>query len=67
MPAEEYGQLMTQIEEAALHRENLLASLAARFDQELAKLQAPDADQRINALFDKKGRTEKPAVAGQTF
>ena len=67
MSAEEYGRLMTQIEEAGAHREKVLASLAARFDEDLAKLQAPEAHKRIDALFDAKGRTETPVIAGQTF
>jgi prevent-host-death family protein len=67
MSAEDYGRLMTQLEEAAVHRDKVLASLAARFDEDLARLQAPDAGKRVDALFGAKGRTEAPVVAGRTF
>jgi len=67
LSAEEYGRLMAQIDEAAAYREKVLASLTARFDESLAKLQAPDARERIEALFAAKGRTETPVIAGETF
>lgn len=67
MSAEEYGRLMAQVEEAATHREKVLASLAARFDESLAKLQEPGTRERIDALFDAKGRTKVPVIAGETF
>lgn len=67
MSAEEYGRLMASLAEAAVHRERILASLAARFDESLAKLQAPDAHERIDRFFAMSSEVETGVIAGETF
>jgi prevent-host-death family protein len=67
MSAEEYGRLMTRLEEAMAYRERALQSLSARFDESLAQLQDPDAHKRLDTLFETPSDAETGVIAGKSF
>ena len=67
MSADAYRQLMAKIGETDMRQQKTLAQLAARFDENLAKLQTPDASKRLDSFFDPDGHAATTPIVGATF
>ena len=64
MSAGEYSDLMRKVTEVESRQQGVLDQLEARFDERLARLQAPDAAEKVNNLFAAKGRAKTKPKAG---
>ena len=67
LPVEEYTRLLDLLREAADRDEAALDALRRRFDERLASLQAPDAGEKLDAIFDRPLDLGGRVIAGQTF
>jgi|SRR6185369_138368 len=62
-----YSSSVEVPEELAVQRRKLLGQLAADFDKRLAALRAPDAAQKVSAVFASGGKLTKRPRAGAGY
>lgn len=62
-----YQQLAASAQALKDREQSLLDQLNAQFNQRLAELQAPDAADKLNALFERQGRLMQRPKAGASF
>ena len=67
LDAATYQHLTEELGAIKAREQSVLDQLAGRFDARLAVLQAPDAPQRVAALFDSRGKLARRPKAGATF
>lgn len=60
----EYSDLVRKATQAESCQKDALARLTARFDERLARLQAPDAADKVDDLFAAQGRARTRPKAG---
>ena len=65
--AERYEQLTASAAAMKAREASVLEQLAADFDNRLAVLQRPDAEQKLAAVFAGKGKLVKRPKAGATY
>ena len=64
LSAGEYSDLMQKVAEVETRQQIALEQLNARFDERLAKLQAPGAAAKVDDLFAARGRAKTKPKAG---
>lgn len=62
-----YQRLAASAEALKAKEQSLLDQLNAQFNQRLAALQAPDAADKLDALFERRGRLVQRPKAGASF
>jgi prevent-host-death family protein len=62
-----YQQLAASAEALKAREQSVLDQLNAQFDQRLAGLQAPDAADKLDALFKRQGQLVQRPRAGNSF
>jgi prevent-host-death family protein len=62
-----YQQLAASAEALKAREQSVLEQLTAQFDQRLAGLQAPDAADQLDALFERQGQLVQRPRAGNSF
>ena len=67
LSAEEYTAMLNLLREAAAKDELALNALRRKFDERLACLHAPDADEKLAALFDKPFSFEGSVFTGNEY
>lgn len=67
LDAATYRQLTEDLAAIKEREQSILDDLAGRFETRLAVLQAPDAQQKVTALFDSRGKLARPPKAGASF
>ena len=67
LDAATYQQLTEELATLKARDQSMLDDLAARFSARLAVLQAPDAQQKVAALFESRGKLVRRPKAGASF
>lgn len=67
LDAATYQRLTEDLAAIKAREQSVLDELAGRFNTRLAVLQAPDAQQRVAALFESRGKLARRPKAGATF
>jgi len=62
-----YRQLAASAQALKAREQSVLDQLSAQFNQRLAALQAPDAADKLDALFERQGRLVQRPKAGASF
>ncbi|MEI9984409.1 MAG: type II toxin-antitoxin system prevent-host-death family antitoxin [Aliidongia sp.] len=65
--ADQYRDMAAQIEAKRLRDQAILDELTRRFDAQLAVLQQPDLEKKIQAMFDAGGKLKNRPKAGTTY
>ena len=67
LPVEEYTAILQLLHEAAARDEAALDALRRKFDERLASLQAPDAGEKLDAIFDGPLKLGGKVIAGEGY
>lgn len=67
LDASTYRQLTEDIQALKVREQTVLSELAQRFDVRLAVLQQPDADRKMTAVFEARGKLVQRPKAGASF
>ncbi len=67
LDASQYQSLVTEIQALKTREQTLLDELTNRFNARLAVLQEPGADQKIQSLFDARGKLANRPKAGKQY
>ena len=67
LSAQEYTAILALLREAAARDEAALEALRRKFDERLVSLQAPDAGEKLDAIFDGPLKLGGKVIAGEGY